>query len=187
MMKWNVWLDDYFERFTPAFDASVRPKLLAFHDIAKAVQQRGAKLILAGNGASASISSHGAVDFTKQAKVRAVDFNEPNLITAFSNDYGYENWMAAAVRAYSDPGDVLVLISVSGASPNVLKAAEQGKALNLPIVTFSGKSNDNPLSKLGSVNFHMPSHAYNVVEAVHMLWLTTVIDMVVGKAEYSVT
>lgn len=186
-MKWSEWLDDYFERFTPAFEASVRPKLLAFYDIAKGVQQRGGKLILAGNGASASISSHGAVDFTKQAKVRAIDFNEPNLITAFSNDYGFENWIAAAVRAYSDPSDALVLISVSGASPNVLNAADAAKALNLPIVTFSGKSESNPLSKLGNVNFHMPSYAYNVVEAVHMLWLTTVVDMLVGKAEYSVT
>ena len=150
------------------------------------MRARGNKLMLAGNGASASISSHGAVDFSKQAKVRAVDFNEPNLITAFSNDYGYENWIARAIETWSDDGDVPVLISASGNSPNVVNAANYARERGMDIVTFTGKSPDNALRKLGTVNFWMDSQAYNVVEAVHMLWMTTVIDMIVGRAEYSV-
>ncbi|MGF7169447.1 D-sedoheptulose 7-phosphate isomerase [Sphingobium xanthum] len=186
-MNWNNWLDDYFGRFSPAFDEKVRPSLEAFHDLACQLRQNGRKLIFAGNGASASISSHGAVDFSKQAKVRAIDFNEPNLITAFSNDYGFENWIARATQIYADLGDALVLISVSGASPNVVRAAETAKHMGLQVVTFTGKAESNPLHQLGDIRFHMPSNAYNVVEAVHMLWLTTVVDMLVGQAEYSVT
>lgn len=186
-MNWNTWLDDYFGRFSPAFSEDSKAPIMAFYDVATGVRENGGKLMLAGNGASASISSHGAVDFTKQAKVRAIDFNEPNLITAFSNDYGFENWLSRAVQAYSDPNDALVLISVSGASPNVVNAAKTGRDLGLTVVTFTGKGPDNPLKQLGDVNFHMPSRAYNVVEAVHMLWLTTVVDMLVGQAEYSVT
>ena len=186
MTDWDGWLDDYFARFKPAFDPEVYASLKAFKALAETVRDRGGKLMFAGNGASASISSHGAVDFTKQAKVRAVDFNEPNLITAFSNDYGYENWIARAMERYADDGDAAVLISVSGTSPNIVNAATYAKERNLPIVTFTGKSPDNPLKAFGDVNFWLGSSAYNVVEAVHMLWLTTVIDMVVGKAEYAV-
>lgn len=186
MADWSDWLQQYFKRFDPAFDPVVYDSLVAFHALAEGIRDSGNKMMFAGNGASASISSHGAVDFTKQGKVRSMDFNEPNLITAFSNDYGYENWIARALACYADDGDAVILTSVSGTSPNILRAAEYAKERGLKIVTFSGKSPDNPLRQLGDVNFWIGSGAYNVVEAVHMLWMTTVVDMVVGQAEYSV-
>ena len=184
--QWNAWLDDYFARFRPAFLPDVYPELISFRDLAVATRESGSKMIFLGNGASASIASHGAVDFTKQGKVRSMDFNEPNFITAFANDYGFANYMARGLACYADKGDVVVLISVSGTSPNIFEAAKYARENGLKVVTFSGKSPDNPLRKLGDVNFWIGSAAYNVVEAVHMLWLTTVVDMVVGEAEYSV-
>ena len=186
-LGWSDWLSRYFERFRPAFTPEMHAGLVAFHDLAVEIRARRAKLIFAGNGASASISAHGAVDFTKQAKVRAVDFNEPNLITAFSNDYGYENWVARALEAHADDGDAVVLISVSGRSPNIVRAAEHAHGRGLPVVTFTGMEAGNPLRALGDINLWLGSDAYNVVEAVHMLWLTTVVDMVVGRAEYAVS
>lgn len=186
-VDWTQWLDDYFRRFEPAFNKDIYASLEAFRALAVDVRECDAKLMLAGNGASASIASHGAVDFTKQGKVRAMDFNEPNLITAYSNDYGYENWVARALEAHARPGDAVVLISVSGTSPNILNAARYAREHELTVVTFTGKSSDNPLKAMGDINFWMPSSAYNVVESVHMLWLTTVVDMVVGRAEYSVS
>jgi D-sedoheptulose 7-phosphate isomerase len=183
---WNAWLGDYYRRYETAFAPEHRKSLRAFHDLAVGVKEAGRKLIFAGNGASASIASHGRVDFTKQAKVRSVDFNEPNLITAFSNDFGYENWVARALEHFADPGDVAVLISVSGRSPNIVKAAEYARDRGIPVVAFSGSAPDNPLRGLADVDFWIDSKAYNVVECVHMIWLTTVVDMVVGRAEYSV-
>jgi D-sedoheptulose 7-phosphate isomerase len=184
---WHRWLDIYFNRYTlAAFDSENYPTLVAFRDLAMAIRDNDRKLIFAGNGASASIASHGAVDFTKQARLRAVDFNEPNLITCYSNDYGYENWIWRALERYADDGDGVVLISVSGSSPNVVKAAEYARGRNLRLVTFSGRSPSNPLRALGDVNFWLGSDAYNVVECTHMIWITTVIDMVIGSAEYSV-
>ncbi|QFT34374.1 Phosphoheptose isomerase [Labrenzia sp. THAF82] len=187
MSDWKIWLDEYYAKFRPAFDPAVYENLVAFRDMAAEVRDRKSKLIFAGNGASASISSHGRVDFTKQGKVRSLDFNEPNLITAFSNDYGYENWIARALKAFADDGDACVFTSVSGTSPNIVKAAEYARSTGLKVVTFTGKSADNPLKALGDINFWMDSSAYNVVEAVHMMWLTTVVDMLIGKAEYSVS
>lgn len=183
---WVHWLDQYYARYRPMTDPAVYAALMAFRDIAEQARARGSKLIFAGNGASASIAAHGSVDFTKQGKVRSINFNEANLITAFSNDYGYDNWVARAMEAYADEGDVAVLISVSGSSPNLVQAARYARERGITVVTFTGKGSDNPLKALGDVNFWIESSAYNVVECVHMTWLTTVVDMVVGQAEYSV-
>ena len=185
---WQDWLDGYFDRYQKAvFAPHVRDKLVEFHTLCLAVRERGGKLMFAGNGASASISSHGAVDFTKQGKLRSVDFNEPNLITAFANDYGFQNIFAKAVEFYGDDKDALVLISVSGRSPNVVEAAKYGKSRGMPIVSFTGGAPDNPLRGLSDIDFWLDSRAYNIVECTHMIWLTTVVDMLVGQAEYSVT
>jgi len=82
----------YFEEYTKlAFHKSIYQTIEVFQFLALKVQSADAKLIFAGNGASAAISAHAAVDFTKQAKVKSITFNEADLITCFSNDYGYEN------------------------------------------------------------------------------------------------
>lgn len=184
----NEFFDDYFARYRRAlFEEEVRPELLAFRDLCLEIKRRDGKLMFAGNGASASIASHAAVDFTKQAKVRAMAFNDHNLITAFSNDYGYENWVAAAVEAYGKPGDAVALISSSGKSPNIVKAAQKARALGMKVVTFSGFDEINPLHEAGDINFWVGSRAYNIIEAVHGIWIFAVVDLIVGSAEYGVS
>ena len=179
------WLDTYFENYKRlGFEESVYATLEAFADLARQARDSGKKLMFAGNGASAAIAAHGSVDFTKQGGVRAINFNEADLITCFANDYGYDHWMAKAVEFYGDPGDTVVLISVSGTSPSVVEAAKHAKDAGLNVVTFTGRSADNALRQLGDINFWVDSHAYNIVECIHMIWITTAIDMVIGKAEY---
>jgi D-sedoheptulose 7-phosphate isomerase len=186
-VSWNTWLEDYFARYALALKVDgIGDKLVAFHDLAVATREAGKKLMFAGNGASASIASHARVDFTKQGRVHSIDFNEPNLITCFANDFGFDNFMAKGVEYYADPGDVLVLISVSGRSPNAVKAAEYAKSRGLKVVSFTGSAPDNPLRQLSDIDFWLDSRAYNIVECVHMVWLMTVVDMLVGKAEYAV-
>jgi D-sedoheptulose 7-phosphate isomerase len=183
----NEFFDDYFARYRRSlFETDVRPELLAFRDLCLEIKRRDGKLMFAGNGASASIASHAAVDFTKQAKVRALAFNDHNLITAFSNDYGYENWVAEAVKAYGKTGDAVVLISSSGKSPNIVSAALAAKDLGLKVVTFSGFEKNNPLSTVGDINLWVESRAYNIIEAVHGVWMFAVVDLLVGSAEYGV-
>jgi D-sedoheptulose 7-phosphate isomerase len=185
---WNAWLDDYYARYKrAAFEPEMYKSLAAFRDLAVGVREKNAKMMFAGNGASASIAEHGAVDFSKQAKVRGVTFSSTNLITCFANDFGYDNWMAKAVEHYGAEGDAVVLISVSGRSPSVVNAAKYAKSHGMPVVAFTGSSGDNPLRQIADVDFWIDSKAYNVVECVHMIWLTTVVDMVVGQAEYSVS
>ena len=140
------------------------------------ISRSGNKVILAGNGGSAAMASHVAVDLTKTAGVRAVNFNEPDLLTCFANDYGYENWVAKALEFYADPGDLVVLISSSGTSENMVNGAEQASAMDLAIISLSGFSSDNPLRRLGDLNLWVESDSYNIVEMTHHVWLLAIVD-----------
>jgi D-sedoheptulose 7-phosphate isomerase len=186
-MDAQVWLNDYFEKMKQAiFDDAVTAQIIEMRDMVCEAAGKGNKVMFAGNGASASISSHCSVDYTKQAKIRSVSFNEPNLITCFSNDYGFDRWIEEAVAHQGDAGDVLVLVSSSGKSMNVINAANHARTRDIPVVTFTGFSSDNPLRKLGKVNFWVNSRSYNIVECTHMFWLMAACDLIVGKAEYEV-
>ena len=142
-------------------------------------QQTGRKIIVVGNGGSAAIASHVAVDFTKAAKVRSVNFNEADLITCFANDYGYDQWVVKALESYADKGDVAILLSSSGKSLNIVNGAHQARQMGLAIVTLSGFDADNPLRKIGDVNLWAESRAYNVVEMTHHIWLLAIVDYLV--------
>jgi len=145
-------------------------------DLFSKLRARGRKAIFVGNGGSAAIASHVAVDLTKVAGVRGISFNEADLLTCFANDYGYERWVEMALAFYADPGDVVVLISSSGRSQNIVNGAKSAGAYGLNVVTFSGFDRDNPLRSLGELNFWVDSHVYNVVEMTHHIWLLAAVD-----------
>ena len=145
------------------------------------------KLIFAGNGASASIASHCALDYTKQAGIRSICFNEASFITAFANDYGYKNWVQKALKFHGKKGDIAVLISSSGSSENIVNAAKYAKKNNMIVLSFSGFSFTNPLNQIGDIKFWVDSKSYNIIESVHQIWLLMLCDLIIGKTEYSVT
>ena len=134
------------------------------------------KLIFAGNGGSAAISSHLAVDFTKAAGIRSINFNEADLITCFANDYKYENWVKHALKFYADNNDLIILISSSGMSKNMINAAKFAKSKKMKVVTFTGFSKNNNLKKIGNLNFWVNSNKYNIIEMTHHIWLLAVVD-----------
>lgn len=178
----------YYDKYSKLiFSSDIESKLGEFQSLALDVKKNNSQILFAGNGASASIADHGAVDFTKQAGIRARTFNQSNLITCLSNDHGFENWLLKALNFYATHSDLLVLISVSGESENVVLAAQEAKRMGIPVVTFSGRDKNNTLKKNGDLNFWVDSHAYNIVECIHMIWITSVIDAIIGKAEYEVS
>ena len=125
------------------------------------------------------MASHVSVDLTKTATLRSTCFNEADLITCLANDYGYEHWVARAFEMYADAGDVAVVISSSGKSPNMLNGARTAKAKGLSVVTLSGFQPDNPLRALGDINLWVDSREYNIVEMVHQTWLLAIIDRII--------
>ena len=178
------WLQEYFEGYRQAiFQLEIHPDLVRLKDVLIATQAAGKKVILAGNGGSAAIASHCTVDLTKGAGIRCVNFNEPDLITCLANDYGYERWLEQALRLYADAGDLVILISSSGRSPNMIFAAQHALQRSLRLVTFTGFDADNPLRRLGELNFWVDHRSYNVVEMTHHIWLLAVCDLLIGSAE----
>ena len=139
-------------------------------------QKAGGKLIFVGNGGSAAMASHLSVDFTKACKIRSINFNEADLLTCFSNDYGYENWVHEALKAYMDVNDLVILISSSGKSKNIINAAKYCKKNQIDLITLTGFNKNNKISKLGNVNFHISSNQYNFIEMSHHIILVYLVD-----------
>ena len=84
---------------------TLKPKWLfsnlsELRDLIESTTSNGGKVIFGGNGASAAIASHAALDFSKQAKIESLTFHDPVLITAYSNDFGYENWLKKVLESY---------------------------------------------------------------------------------------
>ena len=169
----------YFETVAEKLDDIDPSELVRVAAMVRQTCSSGNKVILVGNGGSAAMASHVAVDLTKTAGIRAVNFNEADLLTCFANDYGYENWVSKALEFYADPGDLVVLISSSGVSENMVNGAEQAAALGLTAITLSGFSPDNPLRQLGDLNLWVASDSYNTVEMTHHVWLLAVVDYLI--------
>ena len=141
--------------------------------------KKGGKVIIVGNGGSAGIANHATMDFTKVAGYRAVNFNESSTITCLANDYGYENWVKMAIKFYADKNDVVILISSSGKSQNMITGAEKAKHMGLSVITVSGFLAENPLRKLGALNLWVNSSEYNIVEMTHHVWLVAIVDYLI--------
>lgn len=143
------------------------------------VRNSNNKIILAGNGASTTIASHGALDIMNQLGVKCYCANDPNQIMAFSNDFGYEKSIERYIRLTGDENDLVILISSSGESKNILNAVKASKEKKIKVITFSGFKSSNSLRKIGDINFWVDSKNYNIVEAVHNTWLVTLCDLIV--------
>ena len=179
------FIEDYFEEYKKIFlYKNIPNQLLELKELLLKTKENKSKVIIAGNGGSSSIASHLSIDLTKQAKIRTINFNESNLITCFSNDFGYENWLSKSLEYYADQNDVIILISSSGKSQNILNAARFSLQKNLKLITFTGFDEQNPLKNLGAINFWVNSKSYNIVENTHQIWLTILCDMIIGKREY---
>ena len=183
----KLFIDDYWSRYQKRFfESRDDESILRLRDSIKETNLIGGKLIFIGNGASASLSSHAATDFTKQANIKAIALNDHNLITALSNDYGYENWVSKAIEYYADSNDMVIFISVSGESINLVKGLNYALKNNLKIASLTGSKKDNTLMKKSHYALWVNSKAYNIVESIHTIWITLIIDLFVGHPEYSV-
>jgi D-sedoheptulose 7-phosphate isomerase len=143
---------------------------------------QGRKVMFVGNGGSAAIASHQATDYLKNGGMRAVAFNDPATLTCLSNDLGYERVFEKQVEMLADPGDVLIAISSSGKSENILRAVAAGAAAGTRIVTMSGFAADNPLRQRGELTFYVPSHSYGFVEITHLALCHCIVDTIIARS-----
>lgn len=160
--------------------------LLKLKELIIKIKKNKKKIIFVGNGGSAATASHASVDFTKNAKIKSINFNEADLITCFSNDYGYENWIKEALNFYAEKGDLLIIFSCSGKSKNLVNAAKYAKKKQIKLATFTGININNPLKKINSsgLNIFVSSKSYNQIEIIHHLFILLTIDLCIGKKNY---
>ena len=175
------FFNDYFSGLAGLFNSVDPDDLLAATDLIDASSARGGKIVLVGNGGSAAIASHTAVDLTNAAGRRALTFHDPGLITCLANDYGYSQWVAKALDSYANEGDAAILISSSGQSENILNGAERASKIGLSVLTLSGFRASNPLRSMGDVNLWADSSTYNSVEITHQVWLLAIIDCLIER------
>jgi D-sedoheptulose 7-phosphate isomerase len=134
------------------------------------------KIIILGNGGSHAIASHVALDLSNVCKIKSVTFNDPAMITCFANDYGFDKSYKKFLALHLNKKDLVILISSSGESKNILNAAKFVKSKKNTIITFTGFKKNNSLKRIGDVNFWVNSNYYNIIENVHQCWLLFLVD-----------
>lgn len=153
----------------------LEPALKRLSEHVKEAHAAGGKVIFVGNGGSAAIASHMAVDYSKNKGVRAVCLNDTAMITALGNDYGFATIFAKQIEWQGREQDVAIIVSSSGQSPSVLAAADAARERGLNvIVTLSGFDPNNKLRRRGDMNFWVPSTDYGLVEISHLALLHSV-------------
>jgi D-sedoheptulose 7-phosphate isomerase len=148
--------------------------------LARRTHAAGNKLIFVGNGGSAAIASHMATDYTKNGQIRSLALNDSSMLTCLGNDLGYDRVFAKQIEMHARSGDLVVAISSSGRSANILNAVKAGRDAKCAIVTLSGFSADNPLRALGDVNFYINSNQYGFVEIGHLTICHVILDFICG-------
>ncbi|MBM4125317.1 MAG: SIS domain-containing protein [Nitrospira sp.] len=141
----------------------------------------GRKIIFIGNGGSAAIASHQAVDFLKNGGMRAMAFNDSALLTCVGNDYGYPHVFETPIAMLADPGDVLIAISSSGRSENILRGSQMALSKGCDLMTMSGFTPDNSLRSMGQLNFYAPSSSYGYVEITHLALCHCIVDLIIAR------
>jgi len=141
----------------------------------------GGKLLFIGNGGSACIASHMAIDFWKNGGIKALAFNDSAQLTCLSNDCGYSHVFKKPIEMFAEKNDILVAISSSGKSENILQGVEAAKTKGARVITFSGFDRDNLLSKSGDINFYVPISEYGHVEILHLSLCHCMIDIIIKE------
>jgi D-sedoheptulose 7-phosphate isomerase len=146
----------------------------------KFTRDSGGKIIFVGNGGSAAIASHMAIDYSKNGGFPALAFNDAASLTCLANDLGYDQVFAHHVKTLGRAEDMLIAISSSGQSKSILNAVSKAQEISMPILTLSGFEHNNPLQFLGDVNLFVPSSAYGFVEITHLTLCHAILDVAMG-------
>jgi D-sedoheptulose 7-phosphate isomerase len=148
--------------------------------LARQAHSAGNKLFFVGNGGSAAIASHMATDYSKNGNIRALALNDSSMLTCLGNDLGYDRVFAKQIELHARPGDLVIAISSSGRSANILNAVQAARDAKCAIVTLSGFSAENPLRRLGDINFYIDSDRYGFVEIGHLTICHVILDFICG-------
>ena len=155
-----------------------------WRSLAIAVKSNDKTQYFIGNGASATMASHMALDCSKNAGLRSFALNDIAALTAVGNDIGNEALFFAPLSWYCRPGDLLIAISSSGNSPNIIAGIQAARKASAKVITLSGMKHDNKARKLGDINFYVPANTYGIVECIHQIMLHSWLDEMMHVKEW---
>lgn len=147
------------------------------------IKRAGKQVFFIGNGGSAAIASHMTADFMKNGGMKTYSLYDNSMLTCMGNDYGYEHIFSGPMEFLADKGDLLVAISSSGNSPDIVEAIQVAQQKEMKIVTLSGFKRENRISSMGTYNIHVPVSKYGMVESIHNLILQQIVDVIWERDE----
>lgn len=151
--------------------------LHAFHSLLIQTKENNGTVFVIGNGGSAGIASHFSIDLLNALQIPSQTLYDSNAMTCISNDYGYDQVFSRPLDLLLKRNDLLICISSSGNSQNILNAVSVAKSKDLPVITLSGFEPHNSLRNEGMLNFYLPVVDYGLVEMGHFFLLHTIIDL----------
>ncbi len=144
-------------------------------------KKNGSRVFFIGNGGSAAIASHMTADFMKNGGMNTCSLYDNAVTTCMGNDYGYQDVFSRPLEFLASEGDLIVAISSSGKSENIIKAIEAAKKNKANVFTFTGFSRDNPARKMGDISVYVPCDKYGIVESIHNLILQEIVDIIMDR------
>ncbi len=143
-------------------------------------------LFFVGNGGSAAIASHMTADFMKNGGLKTYSLYDNAVTTCMGNDYGYEFVFSKPLDFLLKENDLLVAISSSGNSQNIINAISVAKDKGANVITFTGFREDNQVKQMGDINVWVPCEEYGIVESIHNLLLQQIVDTITERDGVSI-
>ena len=178
-MKKENFISEYTNKYCNTIKSAENKKykLLEIFNLLSKINNNNSIHIF-GNGGSASIASHFSMDLTNNSSTRCLNYNDPAIITCYSNDFKFENWVSRAIKKYGKKKDILILISSSGKSKNMINGIKEAKKKKFDkIITFTAFDKKNYLNTNGDISFWVDSKEYNIIENTHQFFLLMIVDM----------
>ncbi len=144
-------------------------------------KRAGSQIFFIGNGGSSAIASHMTADYMKNGGMKTYSLYDNAVTTCMGNDYGYEFVFSRPLEFLGQKDDLLVAISSSGNSSNIVNAINTANKKDMEIITFTGFKSDNKSRQLGTINVYVPSKKYGIVESIHNLMLQQIVDMIMER------
>ena len=144
-------------------------------------KERKSQLFFIGNGGSAAIASHMSADYMKNGGMKTYNLYDHSVTTCMGNDYGYEYIFSRPLEFLARKDDLLVAISSSGKSLNIINAIETAEEKDMSVITFTGFEPDNKVKQMGNINVYVPCKEYGIVESIHNLMLQQIVDLILER------
>lgn len=144
-------------------------------------KEKKTQLFFIGNGGSSAIASHMTADFMKNGGMNTYSLYDNAVTTCMGNDYGYEYIFSRPLEFLARESDLLIAISSSGNSRNIVNAIETAHRKKTEVITFTGFKPDNRAKQMGDLNVYVPCKKYGIVESIHNLILQQIVDLIMER------